>query len=170
MSLQRKHFHVSLARLVQLGTIALVTACIAPAPANLPMVPGVRVDAAVDQYQIGQPRSFVRARPRLVNSGPDTARFAVGGCALVLHAYAAHARDRLPVWTSAHVHRPCPDVRRTWGLAPGDSAVLEESYSLDVISSSGLGPGRYAFAVSIGFLEPATTSPEYPAGTLAIGR
>ena len=103
-----------------------------------------------------------------MNDGRDTARFAVWGCVLNLHAYAPDQRDGPPVWSSAQARRACPDVRRRWAIAPGDSAVFEESFAVDTTARAGPPPGRYAFAVSIMFLEPSTTSPEYPAGSLTI--
>ena len=155
---------------VGLDAITFLTACALRTPANLPMIPGVRVDAAVQRYQVGPDRSFVRAKAKLVNRGADTARFTVSGCPLTVHASSPDNRDRPPIWSSARLQSPCPDVRGVFRLAPGDSAVLEDDYPMDAISSSGLELKRYAFSVSIRFLEPATESPEYPAGSITISR
>jgi hypothetical protein len=59
-------------------------------------------------------------------------------------------------------------VRRIFGLAAGDSAVLEDAFSVDAVAKTGLGRGTYGFAVSITFLEPEATSPEFAAGSLTI--
>lgn len=160
--------HAELCRVLGFGAIALLTACTARVPAMPTIIPGLRFEAAVYQDQIGQARSFVRARAKLINRGDAITRFAVGGCVLDLHAYAPDRRDGAPVWTSTRARRACPDVRRRWGLAPGDSALFEESFQVDATARTGPAPGHYAFAVSIVFLEPATTSPEYPAGSLTV--
>lgn len=154
--------------ILRFGALVFPMACAARAAAIPTTIPGVRFEAAVDHDQVGPSRRFVRARAKLMNGGRDTARFAVWGCVLNLHAYAPDRRNGPPVWSSARAHRACPDVRRRWGLAPGDSAVFEESFAVDATARTGPAPGRYTFAVSIMFLEPSTTSPEYPAGSLTI--
>ena len=157
-------------RVLRLATAVCLAACVRRAPSDLATIPGVQVTAAVDQYRIGPDRSYVRAKATLINRGADTARFAVGGCPLMLHAYAADERDRRSVWNSARLERPCFDIRLDYQLAAGDSAVIEDSFSIDRITSSGLGLGQYAFTVSIRFSNPAPASPEYPAGSLTISR
>lgn len=154
--------------ILRFGALVFPMACAARAAAIPTTIPGVRFEAAVDHDRAGPSRRFVRARATLMNAGRDTARVAVWGCVLNLHAYAPDERDGAPVWTSARAHRACPDVRRTLRVAPGHSAVFEESFAVDATARTGPPPGRYAFAVSMMFLEPATTSPEYPAGVLTI--
>lgn len=136
---------------------------------SITTLPGLHVDASVDQFGVGLVRRFIRARAKVINPAGDTVRFAVGGCALTIHAYLSDGEDRLPVWSSDRVRHPCADVRRVFRVASGDSIVLEDAFSLDVVARTGLGPGTYGFGVSITFLEPGGTSPEYAAGALTIG-
>lgn len=160
----------ALASIAQLAALPLLLACsqrIAPSSA---VISGLRVNASVQRLEIGPSRGFIAAKAKLLNLGIDTIRFAVGGCPLTIHAYPADVRNGRAVWSSAKVARACPDVRRSFYLATGDSLVLEDSYAVDLVASSGLTPGRYAFTVSIGFLSPVLASPEYPAGLLTTQR
>jgi hypothetical protein len=135
---------------------------------SLTTLPGLHVEARVDQFGVGLLRRFIRARAKVVNRAVDTLRFAVGGCPLTMHAYLSDGEDRLPVWSSSHVRHPCVDVRRVFRLALGDSIVLEDAFSLDAVARTGLASGTYEFGVSLTFLEPAGTSREYAAGSLTI--
>ncbi len=157
-------------RVAGLATLVLLAACVQRAPADLPVVPGLQVDPLVHEFLGGRGVRFIRATAKLTNRGGDSTRFTLATCPLVIHAYAGDAGQRRLAWTSTQVHHVCPDVLRRFQLAPGDSAVVEDTYAVDTASATGLGAGRYMFSVSIIFLDPSATSPEYPAGTLLISR
>lgn len=160
------------ARLTALLVAALlVAACVRRMPApEVTMTPGLSVAPVVQESGTGTDRRFVHAKATLINRGQNVARFSVGGCPLAIRAYSGDPRQEGLVWSSSEVQRACPDVLRRFQIAPGDSAVLEDAVTINAPSGSRLGAGRFAFTVSINFLEPEATSPEYLAGPFKIRR
>lgn len=149
-----------------LGCVHQVTQESAVRAVNPILAQGVNVTGSIALDPEGPDR--VRARAFLANSGDHPVRLHVGSCPLVVRAYTRPEASGSPTWTSLDVPRVCKSFRRAIELEPGESQSLEATFLMRTISGDRLREGQYTFTVSVRFLDPEFTTPEYPAGQLVL--
>jgi hypothetical protein len=110
----------------------------------------------------------VRARAFVGNSSEHPVRLYVGSCPLVVRAYAGAEASASPTWNSLDAPRLCKSFRHAIELGPGESESLEATFLTHTTSGDRLREGQYTFTVSVRFLDPEFTTPEYPAGQLVL--
>jgi hypothetical protein len=110
----------------------------------------------------------VRARAFVANNGDHPVRLSVGSCPLIVRAYTRPEASGSPTWSSLDMPRGCKAFRHPIELAAGESESLDETFLMRTKSGDRLREGQYTFTVSVIFLDPQFTTPEYPAGQLFI--
>lgn len=138
----------------------------AAAPVNPILALGVNITGSIAPDR-GIP-DLVRARACVANSGDHPVRLYVGSCPLIVRAYTSPEASGSPAWSSLDVPRGCKSFRHAIELRPGESQSLEMIFLMHTISGGSLGKGRHTFTVSVRFLDPEFTTPEYPAGHLVL--
>ena len=129
---------------------------------------GVNISASIALDR--ESPDLVRARALVANSGDHPVRLYVGSCPLVVRAYTRHEASESTGWSSAGAPRLCKSFRHAIELAPGESQSLEAAFLARTILGDKLREGQYTFTVSVRFLDPAFTTPEYLAGELVLSR
>jgi hypothetical protein len=113
---------------------------------------------------------LVRARAVVANNGDHPVRLSVGSCPLIVRAYTRPEVSGAPTWTSLDTPRGCKAFRHPIALAPGESQSLDETFLVRTKSGDRLKEGLYTFTLSVRFLDPEFTTPEYPAGQVFLTR
>ena len=113
---------------------------------------------------------LVRARAFVANNGDHPVRLSVGSCPLIVRAYTRPEASGSPMWSSLDTPRGCKSFRHPIELAPGQSETLDETFLMRTKSGGRLRQGQHAFTVSVIFLDPQFTTPEYPAGQLYLSQ
>jgi hypothetical protein len=130
------------------------------------LAPGVRVTPSI--WVDSAARPMLRATATLRNSRPDSVRLTFGGCPIEVRAYRI-PRGGNPVWKLSDSRPLCPAFEMVVTLAPGDSTVLRTA--APVASMKDVSPierGRYAFTVTVRTADAKITTPEIPAGEVAL--
>jgi hypothetical protein len=127
---------------------------------------GVNVTASIALEPEGP--DWVRARAFVANSGDHPVRLSVGSCPLIVRAYTRPEASGSPTWSSLDAPRGCKAFRHPIELAPGESQSLDATFLMRTKLGDKLREGQYTFTVSVRFLDPEFTTPEYPAGQLVL--
>ncbi|MGI8401611.1 MAG: hypothetical protein ACR2NS_08440 [Gemmatimonadaceae bacterium] len=151
-----------------LGCMHQVTQESAVRAVNPILAQGVNITASIAFDREGS--DFVRARAFVANSGDHPVRLHVGSCPLVVRAYTRPEASGSPAWSSLDRPRVCKAFRHAIELGSGESQTLEAIFLVRTIQGDKLREGQYTFTVSVRFLDPEFTTPEYAAGQLALSR
>jgi len=127
---------------------------------------GVNITASISLDAEAPDR--VRARAFVANSGDHPVRLHVGSCPLVVRAYTRPDASGSLTWSSLDAPRVCKSFRHAIELGSGESERFEATFLMHTISGDKLREGQYTFTVSVRFLDPEFTTPEYPAGQLVL--
>jgi len=127
---------------------------------------GVNVTGSIALDSLAPDR--LRARALVANSGDHPVRLHVGSCPLIVRAYTGPESSAPPTWNSLDMPRLCKSFRHAIELSPGESETLEAAFLMRNRVGDRLGEGEYTFTVSVIFLDPEFTTPEYPAGQLVL--
>jgi hypothetical protein len=149
-----------------LGCVHKVAQESAATAVNPILAQGVNITGTI-ALERGTP-DLVRARAFVANSGDHPVRLYVGSCPLIVRAYTRPEASGSPTWSSLDVPRGCKSFRHAIELAPGESQSLETTILVRTILGDKLREGDYTFTVSVRFLDPEFTTPEYPAGRLVL--
>lgn len=114
--------------------------------------------------------SMLRARSIISNAGGQPVRLIVGGCPLLVRAYTQPDASGSPAWSTLGADMVCKSIRRYIDLAADESRSVETIVPVSNILGDTLKEGRYTFTVTVRFIDPEFTTPEYPAGTLTLRR
>jgi hypothetical protein len=87
---------------------------------------------------------------------------------LIVRAYTRPEASGSPTWSSLDAPRGCKAFRHPIELAPGESQSLDATFLMRTKLGDKLREGQYTFTVSVRFLDPEFTTPEYPAGQLVL--
>jgi len=149
-----------------LGCVHQVTQESAVRTVNPILALGVTITASIALDRDGLDR--VSARAFVANSGDHPVRLHVGSCPLIVRAYTRPEASGSPTWSSLDAPRGCKAFRHAIELRPGESQSLDATFLMRTKLGDRLREGQYTFTVSVIFLDPEFTTPEYPAGQLAL--
>lgn len=149
-----------------LGCMHQVTQESAVPAVNSILAQGVNVTVSIALDSAAPDR--VRARAFVANKGDHPVRLAVGSCPLIVRAYTRPEAPGSPTWNSLEAPRICKAYRHRIELRPGESQTLDATVLMRTRSGDRVREGRYTFTVSVHFLDPEFTTPEYPAGQLVL--
>jgi hypothetical protein len=149
-----------------LGCVHQVTQEPAVRTVNPLLAQGVNVTGSIAPDS--ESPDLVRARAVVANNGDHPVRLSVGSCPLIVRAYMRPEASGSPTWSSLDTPRGCKSFRHPIPLAPGESQRLDETFLIRTKLGDRLREGQYTFTLSVRFLDPDFTTPEYPAGQVVL--